>query len=75
MKLNVTTECGASAWSAVLATHGDVAHRALFSSTVGGEAIGTFSPRPGIANVCCTEQLAHESNVETLGRPARTSCR
>src|SRR5215472_16849863 len=64
-KLNVTTECGEFPSSAVAPTHGPAAHRALFSATVGGEATGTFTPRPGIANVCCTEQSAHESNVET----------
>ena len=44
--------------------HGDVPHRLLFSLNVVTDAIGTFSPRPGMANVCCTEQSAHVSNVE-----------
>ena len=38
-------------------------HSALFSATVVGDATGTLMPRPGIANVCCTEQFAHESKV------------
>src|ERR1700722_19329009 len=63
MKLNVTTECGAFAWSAVPATQGAVPHSALFSATVVGDATGTLIPRPGMANVCWTEQLAHESKV------------
>src|SRR3984957_14363935 len=62
MKLNVTTACGAFAlWLA--AVHGEVPHRLLFSLTVVGEATGTLMPRPGIANVCWTEQFAHESKV------------
>jgi hypothetical protein len=64
MKLKVTTACGALAlWLA--AVHGEVPHRALFSSTVVGEATGTLMPRPGMANVCCTEQFAHESKFVT----------
>src|SRR5580692_4433532 len=62
MKLKVTTACGAFAlWLA--AVHGEVPHRLLFSLTVVGEATGTLMPRPGMANVCCTEQFAHESKV------------
>src|ERR1700722_13222459 len=70
MKLKVTTACGALAlWLA--AVHGEVPHRLLFSLTVVGEATGTLMPRPGIANVCCTEQSAHESKACTgvVGRP------
>src|ERR1700691_6048022 len=67
MKLNVTTECGAFAWSAEPATQGAVPHSALFSATVVGDATGTLMPRPGIANVCWTEQLAHGPRVCTAG--------
>src|ERR1700679_1223890 len=65
MKLNVTTACGAFAWSALPATQGAVPHSALFSSSVVGDAMGTLMPRPGIANVCCTAQFAQELKVCT----------
>src|SRR5579875_717312 len=64
MKLNVTTVCGAFASSELFATQGEVPHRLLFSASVVGDATGTFSPSPGIANVCCTEQSAHVLNTE-----------
>src|SRR5487761_1570913 len=64
VKLNVTTVCGAFASPSVLATHGEVPHRLLFSWYVVTEAIGTFRPRPGMAKVCCTEQSAHVPNTE-----------
>ena len=37
--------------------HGDVPHRFGFN----GAAIGTLSPSPGIAKVCCTEQRPRSS--------------
>ena len=40
-----------------------------------GDATGTLMPRLGIANVCCTEQSAHESNVVSACAVGQWSCR
>ena len=61
--MNLTTVCGAFS-SAASTLQGEVPHRLLFSFNVVTDAIGTLTPRLGIANVCCTEQFAHESKVE-----------
>src|ERR1700677_419584 len=58
MKLNCTVMCGPL-------VHGEVPHRLLFSLSVVGEAIGMLMPRPGMVNVCCTLQPAHEFSCFT----------
>src|SRR5215469_3454135 len=58
VKLNFSTEYGP--WEGVQGEEGHRLAEAL------GEATGTNRPRLGIANVCPTEQDAHESMTDTL---------
>ncbi len=56
MKLKLTTVCGPD-------VQGEVPHSSAVSD---GVAIGTFSPMPGIENVCPTLQPDHELMTETV---------
>ena len=55
MKLKVSL-----AYGLPLVTHGESLHRLFADSWAFGEATGTNTPRPGIANVCPTLQSDHE---------------
>src|SRR5438132_1440166 len=55
MKLKVSL-----AYGLPLGTHGEELHRLFAESWAFGEATGTNTPRPGIANVCPTLQSDHE---------------
>ena len=56
MKLKVSL-----AYGLPFMTHGDSLHRLFADNSAFGEATGTYTPRPGIANVCPTLQSDHES--------------